>query len=193
MNKNRLKSPLSIKVFSFASSTLSRTTCCSQWPLPQGANAYIFHLWKQRTSPSDTSIAFPCPIKTCCPLLNAVSSSLLLLFSFLWPGFFPKVNFFLPPLHHFLYPIFPQACFKKWLVLTANSVSQIAICLFLPQLHYSEQIESSSFSNSLDIVCSTRSWSAMSLFNAYWSPFHTAIFLSLSQITTLVMFTGSLS
>lgn len=75
--------------------------------------------------------AFLCPIKTCHPLLNAISSWLFILFSFLWPEFFPKVNFFLPPLHHILYPIFLQACFKKWLVLTANSISQIPICLFL--------------------------------------------------------------
>lgn len=45
--------------------------------------------------------------------------------------FFPKVNFFLPPLQHILYPIFPQACFKKWLLLTTDSISQIPICLFL--------------------------------------------------------------
>lgn len=115
----------------FASSALRRIICCNQWALPHGPRAYIFHLWKQRTSPSDTSTAFLCPIKTSHPLLNAISSSLLILFSFLWPGFFPKVNFFLPPLHHVLYPIFPQACFKKWPVLTANSISQIPICLLL--------------------------------------------------------------
>lgn len=171
-------------MFGFAS-VLYRITCCSQWALPHGPSSYIFHIWKQRTSPSDTPIAFLCPIKTFHPLSNALNSSLLILFSFLWHGFFAKVNFFLPPLHHILYPIFPQACFKKWLVLTANSISQIPVHLFL--LSSIIQIRLSlHLSVTLDILLSTRSWSAMSLFNAYWSPFHTVIFLSLSQITTLV-------
>lgn len=169
-----------------ANSSLWRTTCCSSWSIPQGSKClYLLPLeWSKEQAVHRSSIAFSHCIKTSCPLLNTIRfSSLIWSYFFSLTGIFFKVNFFLSPLPHLLYPISPQACFKKWPVLAVNSISYICICLFLPNsitlIKLSLHLSVTLWIFFTPCVPEVQCLYLMSLFIVYWTPFHTAACLKL--------------
>lgn len=117
-----------INVSCLANGPLRRITGCSQWAIPHGPSTYIFCLWSGAKNKHFTNQILLLLLSilsklAICIWMQLDLHQLYVTISFPLIKNFFKVNFF-------LHPISPQACFKKWTVLTVNSISH---CLFLPR------------------------------------------------------------